>query len=296
MPMIKTCSLRELIDKLDGGKLHIDFAHFINPYWKRPFAWSSERHRYPWQELNFVIKGRIYGTIEESRVYCGSGDLFWLAPETEHSLTWPKDLIYYSFRFDISDGDTHYTIDRPWLFLRNTTGLEPYFRQIATIEKLTSTALYRDTQLRAWWALLLIEMQSRLEGVAGSTARNFTDYQRQAILGLCAEQRYTGLDSGQLAEQFGFSQDYFSRLFKATFGASFKSWIFTERMKHAAMLLLDGKQALSEVGAYFGYEDVYLFSREFKKVMGMTPRQYQTRNRLVLNRTMEGVMTSAEAD
>jgi AraC-like DNA-binding protein len=282
--MMNRCSLSTLIARLDAGALDIHFDRMINPYWKRPFEWSSDKQQYRLQELNFVIKGRIHGSVAGKRVHCGAGELFWMGPETEHSLTWPKDLIYYSFRFDLTNGIDHYTIDQPCLQLKNTTGLESFFRRIATIEKLTPSAPYRLVQLRAWFALLLIEMQVRQEWSGGSVARTFTDYQRQAILGLCADHRYTGLDSGKLADRFDLSRDYFSRLFRATFGVSFKSWIFSERMKHAAMLLLDGELDVPDLADYFGYDDIYLFAREFKKVMGLTPRQYRARNLLVLDR------------
>src|SRR5690606_6844081 len=79
----------------------------------------------------------------------------------------------------------------------------------------------------------------------------------------------------QLAKQLRLSHDYFARRFAATFGMSPRSWLVQQRVSHGAYRLVDTNLTISEVAAELGYDDPFLFSRQFKQVMGQSPRDYR---------------------
>ena len=78
-----------------------------------------------------------------------------------------------------------------------------------------------------------------------------------------------------LAVELHLSADYFSRAFRRTFSVSPRRWLLNERIRLAAMLLAKPGLSVSEVAYQFGYRDVYLFSRQFKQVFGLSPRFFQ---------------------
>lgn len=69
--------------------------------------------------------------------------------------------------------------------------------------------------------------------------------------------------------------DYFARIFRRTYGVSPRTWIVRERIKLAALRLTESQLSIGEVANEFGYGDIFFFSRQFKQVMGRSPRSYR---------------------
>jgi AraC-like DNA-binding protein len=82
-------------------------------------------------------------------------------------------------------------------------------------------------------------------------------------------------EPGELAKVLGLSQDYFSRVFRETFGTSPRNWIHNQRLNRAAKMLVERKDSVSEIAHQGGWNSVPLFSRQFKREFGKTPSQYR---------------------
>ncbi len=86
------------------------------------------------------------------------------------------------------------------------------------------------------------------------------------------EKRYKLVDMATLV---GVSPDYLSRTCRRVTGLSYQSYCINVRMRQALLLLKNSPMAISEVAANLGYPDVYSFSHQFKKVHGISPRDYR---------------------
>jgi len=76
----------------------------------------------------------------------------------------------------------------------------------------------------------------------------------------------------KMARMAGTSVPYFCAQFKKTFGLSPVQYLIQHRMHHAAHLLNNRNLTISEIAAKAGYEDLFHFSRMFKKHFGLSPR------------------------
>ncbi len=81
----------------------------------------------------------------------------------------------------------------------------------------------------------------------------------------------------QLAEIACMSVPYFCAGFKKYFGFSAIEYLVLLRMQHASFLLRDVNMNITEVAEAVGYDDIYYFSRLFKKHHGASPRHYRRR-------------------
>lgn len=81
----------------------------------------------------------------------------------------------------------------------------------------------------------------------------------------------------ELAGMCGISHAYFKSIFKDMFGAAPKAYIIQLRIKHAKELLLTGKYKIYDIAQMCGYSNSHYFSRSFKEVTGLTPREYAHR-------------------
>lgn len=77
-----------------------------------------------------------------------------------------------------------------------------------------------------------------------------------------------------LSDWAGIPEKKLYRDFKKMFGVSFSSYLEMLRLRQAQMLLQEGKP-VQEVAVAVGYGSDYSFRRAFKRVMGVSPSEYQ---------------------
>lgn len=75
----------------------------------------------------------------------------------------------------------------------------------------------------------------------------------------------------ELAEKAGISRKYFTTLFTRQYGISPKSYQVSQRMNYAKYLLQESDAPIKEIATELGYTDQYIFSKQFKSVMGQAP-------------------------
>lgn len=90
------------------------------------------------------------------------------------------------------------------------------------------------------------------------------------------DRHYTENDIGlaSVAEKFGVSKSYLSRLFKAAYGLGLLEYIQRKRVEAAKEIL--AKDSVSSAAVKVGFYDTQGFVRVFKKLEGITPGEYKT--------------------
>lgn len=78
-----------------------------------------------------------------------------------------------------------------------------------------------------------------------------------------------------IAEQFGFSSYYFSRLFKSATGYNFTEYLTLHRIKRAQLLLADSDMNITEIAFSSGFKSISSFNRAFRQFRGCAPRDYR---------------------
>ena len=84
----------------------------------------------------------------------------------------------------------------------------------------------------------------------------------------------------ELAALAGMSASHFSRVFRATFGTSPIDWLRRERISQAKRRLGDTADPIQWIAQAVGYRDRFFFSKDFKKLTGVTPTQFREREKL----------------
>ena len=83
----------------------------------------------------------------------------------------------------------------------------------------------------------------------------------------------------EVAENAGFSLDYFSRIFLAHTGFTVSGYINYQRLKKAAVRLRMTNDSILETALNVGFESHEGFIKAFKKRYGMTPSEYRNKNK-----------------
>ena len=80
-----------------------------------------------------------------------------------------------------------------------------------------------------------------------------------------------------LAEKFFINKFYLSKIFRETYGTTINNYLISKRITRAKQLLRFTDMTVEEVGVAVGLEDANYFSRMFRKVEGISPREYRKR-------------------
>lgn len=81
----------------------------------------------------------------------------------------------------------------------------------------------------------------------------------------------------QAAEHFGFSRDYFGKMFRRQIGESFSRFSTIVKIEYAKELLRQSGLKTYEISEELGYSSADYFTKVFKDITGISPAQYKQR-------------------
>lgn len=102
-------------------------------------------------------------------------------------------------------------------------------------------------------------------------------YIREALSYIADHYQESDISVGAIAQSMGISEGHLSHLFKKETDYTVMSYITRYRMRAAMKLLEDCRNKVYEVAEQVGYRDITYFSSTFKKIVGMSPSEYQDR-------------------
>ena len=83
----------------------------------------------------------------------------------------------------------------------------------------------------------------------------------------------------EIAGALRLNRSYFGKIFRLSTGKSPQRFLMNYRMIKAAEMLAMTKRPVNEIGASVGYDNQLHFSRAFKNVYGVSPREWRKRNK-----------------
>ncbi len=79
----------------------------------------------------------------------------------------------------------------------------------------------------------------------------------------------------EIAKVYGYSADYFGRLFTATLGVPFSEYLLKAKISKAKLLLDTSDYTIEHISSLLGFYDCAYFCRQFRKIAGITTSEYR---------------------
>lgn len=128
---------------------------------------------------------------------------------------------------------------------------------------------------------LLIRTSSSRKGIQGGKIGEF--YAREAINYI--EQHYaSNITVEDLAALCKLDRSYFGKVFKSVISQSPQEFLIRFRMEKAAEALTTTGASVGDISLSVGYANPLHFSRAFKNVYGVSPREYRQKNKFINRR------------
>ncbi|WP_341677737.1 AraC family transcriptional regulator [Niveibacterium sp. SC-1] len=226
-------------------------------------------------ELIFVREG-VLSLHEEGREFEVAQDealILWPGREHGGTLPYPPDLQFYWVHFRLpggrrKPGDTllvpqHTRIARPeqmsGLFRRLLNEQEHYGVQAIPAGLMIALLL--------WEVTISHEVGPQLEGSAPILASRADTLIRTHF--------HEPISASSVATQLRCNPDYLGRVFRRIYRCTLTEAIHARRLRHAKLLLAEGRLGVDQVARQCGFDDASYFRRVFKRAEGMTPQAYR---------------------
>ncbi|HGK8696883.1 TPA: helix-turn-helix domain-containing protein, partial [Streptococcus pneumoniae] len=96
------------------------------------------------------------------------------------------------------------------------------------------------------------------------------------------EQNYhRDISAEDVAHVCNLSRVYLSKIFKNKFNTTLQEFIIQFRMSKAQELLKTTDYSVTKISEMVGYQNAFNFSRAFKKITGISPRDWRIKNSII---------------
>lgn len=121
--------------------------------------------------------------------------------------------------------------------------------------------------------MLLYELVSLGDGHGAVNRERFV----QGIIEDLGNSLHTPLTAGMVAAKHHISVSTLRRVIHDYTGYPFNEFVHRLKVAEARNILLNTEMTVREIGEKLGYKDMFYFSRVFKQISGVSPREYRNR-------------------
>lgn len=161
--------------------------------------------------------------------------------------------------------------------IENKTGINISFHGdvVYNITKISSGFRHARMLLENEYKILNSAIQWYDEKNNVKTIRQQEIYDIKSRICKYIEENYTDqqLSLSSVADSFGISEVYLSRLFKQSFEQNFSKYVENLRMEEAKKLIESGNYTITAIAQMVGYNSSQTFRRAYKRVYGCTPKE-----------------------
>ncbi len=237
--------------------------------------WKLTNRVLPFHYLSLVTDSVNHIETDGFTKDVGTNGFLWINSGIVHNMqpgikTSPHQ--FFHLQFALTCNNSPVILEQPLLFLPNASDLQESFSALRDAFQQHGT--YSKSLIRARLSTLVCEI-FRLSDSPQENKRILTRHQRKIINILLQTTAPGKLSIQMLAKKCQLTTDYFSRVFKNTYGCPPRSWLIRERMRRAALLLTESNLSITEISTEMGYDDIYVFSKLFKKYNAKSPRHYR---------------------
>jgi AraC-like DNA-binding protein len=282
---------------LRGTQFFTD-PHFRLRVMRQPQHHTSDRqHTHDFSELVVILDGRGQHEVGREVYDISAGDVFVLLGTASHCYPVAKDLSLINILYDPAN------LRLPRADLGTLPGyhalfeVEPRFRQQQRFQNRLKLDLEQLAQLAKLIAELEDELKSRRPGarfvatahfmrIIAFVARAYSKLpveeqrpvnQLSKVLGFMEQHYAEPLNVADLARVAHLSETSLFRLFRQVLDRSPIDYLLHLRVQKAAQMLRRESLRIKEASEAVGFNDSNYFTRQFTKIMGVSPREYQRR-------------------
>lgn len=260
--MIKSDMFMEFSDELMKLQYVSSGRFFSDEEWVHP------RRMIDSYEIIYVVEGCIFIQEEEEKFNIQKGEILMLQPDKLH-FGYQKSVgntSFYWLHFEDCEALAFKNINQFHCF-EDTYQVNLLFKQLLHISNTPEYPRY-TANLMLWLILTEIWVKQK---------ENVNQYS-PVLKNICEWIRIKSdrkITVKEVADEFGYSEDYISRLFKKNFSLGIKEYIDETKMKTIKNLLLLTHYPMKQIAQEVGFSDYKNFLKYFKYHENISPMEFR---------------------
>ncbi len=269
--------------------LKIDGIYTIHYFeYTKDFSYSGEFHNF-W-EIVYADKKRVVITADATELTLEAGQLYIHRPNEFHKIrcdgTRAANSVVISFDCDCPElfSATGKVIncnaeEKQLLGMIVSEATEAFSNPLGSpytskMEKSATKRFAAEQMIKYCIELLLISL---IRGNVSETNIS-TEKQNKLLMEIC-EYLKSNIDKplmfDDIRKQFNVSASVIKRLFKSTLGCGIMEHFLHLKIDHAKQLIRENEMNFTEISEYLAFSSPQYFSSAFKRISGMSPREYE---------------------
>lgn len=285
------------VNQPDTMSFSVNQFNYLNHF---PGLW----HYHPEYELTLILNGKGLRFVGDHIESFEKGDLVLLGKNLAH--TWkseshagygPSEAVVIQFREDFL-GDAFWQLPEMLLvkslLQRSARGIRingATQRKIASMIQEMQDLQGPERLIKLLSALTILANSEDLTLLASEGYCNHTeegDNERlNRVYHYIMNNFQKPIRLTDVAEMAHMSPTAFSRYFTQRTRKSFSQFIIEKKVGYACRLLIGGSQSILQICYECGFQNVSSFNKQFKKITGLTPKQYQQNYRPFTNQRIK---------
>lgn len=238
-------------------------GHFFGPYVRDHYL------------VHYVEKGKGIFEVNNKRYNVGEGDIFFIAP---HVLTYYEADAEQPWTYKwigIRARDAEQVFERAGISVKNPV-MSVGKNVSASIDRLLAAAQSEKGKEIAFTACAYGFFSELIKSAGGEPLREESrcmyaeraaEYIRRYV--------YKWVTVSEVAAYVNVDRSYLSCIFKKHIGIPPQQYIINIKMKTACEYLESTEYDIGRIAQSVGYDDLFVFSHAFKKVMKVSPKKYR---------------------
>lgn len=229
--------------------------------------------------LHFVTEGKMLVRTASGQFSVAAGSLCVLSPNVgaEYSSQDMNTLGTYRFRIKTLTEGRNTVYPHDFLFVDQAWHLQFAVEEI--LRHSQNLGDFYSLSVRGALAMIFSNL-FQTESVGMRSISGLTPSQMSRVREYYHRTYKSWPQPSDLAAQVDLSLDYFTRLFRHSFGVSPRKWLVHERIRLSRVLLAQSSDSVVAVAKKLGYSNHRLFVRQFKNCSGCTPTAYRKNRRV----------------
>ena len=254
---------------------------------------AQKPHRHEYFQIYYIIRGRLEHFTENDKSTLSQGDMFIIPPGKMHFIREADNAQFYSFSFmreslgEISDlnrlsinflkkleqgGGVRAKITVPADEMLFVEGLMEQIYKEFTEKKIGFGEVIRSCAVSLITVFARNYFAKMPEGLLSPDGRELLLHCVEYIKNNFSEK----ITLDEMARMSAMSKSSFCRLFSELTGTSFKKYVNDCRIRKAKEYIKKGYN-ITAIYGLCGYDDFTTFYRNFKKIAGISPREYKNK-------------------
>ena len=257
-------------------------------------------HKHTFLEIVYILSGSATHVIGDRSVPASKGDLFIINYDTPHAFFRDQDSTEPLLAYDLLFSPNFFDATMLNSICFDSTNASFLFYSLFPEQQQTPDIHISGSSYNVFGELfnkIYLEFTNQEPGyihiihayvteliikifrkMNSSQNRDIASHQRQIVestLSYMRQNYHKHISLEELAAQAFLSKDYFARLFRETTGMPISAFLQKIRIEEACNLLVSTSQTIDDIALQCGFNDAKYFYSIFKKLTGLTPRQYR---------------------